>query len=57
MAKSGTCFVQIIEYNMDIVNDMFFEFERGQKLGMWVLAVDSGLLLGPACTIILQMLS
>lgn len=42
---------------MDIVNDMFFEFERGQKLGMWVLAVDSGLLLGPACTIILQMLS
>lgn len=39
---------------MSTVNDLFFEFERGQKLGMWVLAVDSGLLLGPTCTIILQ---
>jgi hypothetical protein len=31
------------------VNDLFFEYERGQKLGMWVLAIDSGLLLGPTC--------
>ncbi|KAJ6119574.1 hypothetical protein N7523_003854 [Penicillium sp. IBT 18751x] len=32
---------------MAIVNDLFFEYERGQKLGLWVLAIDSGLLLGP----------
>ncbi|KAJ6164966.1 hypothetical protein N7470_003638 [Penicillium chermesinum] len=32
---------------MAIVNDLFFEYERGQKLGLWVLAVDLGLLLGP----------
>ncbi|GLA05980.1 hypothetical protein AnigIFM60653_006501 [Aspergillus niger] len=29
------------------VTDMFYEYERGQKLGLWVLALDSGLLLGP----------
>ncbi|KAL1863423.1 hypothetical protein Plec18167_000517 [Paecilomyces lecythidis] len=29
------------------VGDLFFEHERGQKLGLWVLAIDSGLLLGP----------
>lgn len=29
------------------VNDIFFDYERGQKLGLWVLAIDSGLLLGP----------
>ena len=28
---------------------MFFDYERGQKLGLWVLAIDSGLLLGPTC--------
>lgn len=27
-----------------VVNDMFFEHERGQKVGIWVLAIDSGLL-------------
>lgn len=32
-----------------LVNDLFFEYERGQKLGLWVLAIDSGLLLGPTC--------
>ncbi|KAJ5160155.1 uncharacterized protein N7482_007159, partial [Penicillium canariense] len=32
---------------MAVVNDLFFEVERGQKLGLWVLAIDSGLLLGP----------
>ncbi|KAL4889583.1 major facilitator superfamily domain-containing protein [Aspergillus ambiguus] len=32
---------------MAVVNDLFFEYERGQKLGLWVLAIDSGLLLGP----------
>ncbi|KAJ5121459.1 uncharacterized protein N7515_009420 [Penicillium bovifimosum] len=32
---------------MAIVNDLFFDYERGQKLGLWVLALDSGLLLGP----------
>ena len=29
------------------VNDMFFEHERGQKVGLWVLAIDTGLLVGP----------
>ncbi|CEJ58740.1 hypothetical protein PMG11_07387 [Penicillium brasilianum] len=32
---------------MAVVNDIFFDYERGQKLGLWVLAIDSGLLLGP----------
>jgi hypothetical protein len=31
------------------VNDLFFDYERGQKLGLWVLAIDAGLLLGPTC--------
>lgn len=30
-----------------IINDLFFESERGEKTGMWVLAVDLGLLVGP----------
>ncbi|KAM3424476.1 hypothetical protein BST61_g6480 [Cercospora zeina] len=30
-----------------IINDTFFEHERGQKVGLWVLALDLGLLLGP----------
>ena len=30
-----------------IINDMFFEHERGQKVGLWVLAIDLGLLFGP----------
>lgn len=30
-----------------IINDVFFEHERGQKLGLWVLAIDQGLLFGP----------
>jgi hypothetical protein len=29
------------------INDMFFEHERGQKIGLWVLAIDAGLLVGP----------
>ncbi|KAK5077894.1 hypothetical protein LTR51_000076 [Lithohypha guttulata] len=29
------------------ISDMFFEHERGQKVGIWVLAIDSGLLVGP----------
>ncbi|KAJ5609329.1 Major facilitator superfamily domain general substrate transporter [Penicillium herquei] len=32
---------------MAVVNDLFFDYQRGQKLGLWVLALDSGLLLGP----------
>ncbi|CAI7647144.1 unnamed protein product [Penicillium glandicola] len=32
---------------MAVVNDMFFDYQRGQKLGLWVLALDAGLLLGP----------
>lgn len=32
---------------MACVNDLFFEYERGQKLGLWVLAIDAGLLAGP----------
>lgn len=27
--------------------DLFFEFQRGTKLGLWVLAIDSGLYVGP----------
>ena len=29
------------------INDMFFEHERGQKIGLWVLSIDAGLLVGP----------
>ncbi|KAI4180612.1 MAG: hypothetical protein LQ346_006953 [Caloplaca aetnensis] len=32
---------------MAVVADLFFEYERGQKLGLWVLAIDTGLLVGP----------
>lgn len=32
---------------MAVVSDLFFEYERGQKLGLWVLALDAGLLVGP----------
>ena len=32
---------------MAVIGDLFFEYERGQKLGLWVLAIDSGLLVGP----------
>ncbi|CAI7654520.1 unnamed protein product [Penicillium bialowiezense] len=32
---------------MAIVGDLFFEYERGQKLGLWVMAMDCGFLLGP----------
>lgn len=30
-----------------IIDDIFFEHERGQKTGLWVLAIDLGLLVGP----------
>ena len=30
-----------------IIGDCFFESERGQKVGLWVLAIDLGLLAGP----------
>lgn len=30
-----------------VINDMFFEHERGSKVGLWVLAIDAGLLVGP----------
>ena len=30
-----------------VINDMFFESERGAKTGLWVLAIDTGLLVGP----------
>ena len=30
-----------------VINDTFFEHERGQKLGLWVLAIDQGLYFGP----------
>ena len=26
---------------------MFFEYERGQKVGLWVISIDIGLLIGP----------
>lgn len=31
----------------DELSSVFFEYERGQKLGLWVLAIDTGLLVGP----------
>lgn len=30
-----------------IINDCFFEYQRGAKIGLWVLAIDLGLLIGP----------
>lgn len=30
-----------------VINDMYFDHERGQKIGLWVLAIDTGLLVGP----------
>ncbi|KFZ17727.1 hypothetical protein V501_01595 [Pseudogymnoascus sp. VKM F-4519 (FW-2642)] len=30
-----------------VINDIFFEHERGQKVGLWVLAIDLGLYFGP----------
>lgn len=30
-----------------VINDLFFEHERGLKVGLWVLAIDLGLLFGP----------
>lgn len=30
-----------------VINDLFFEHERGLKVGLWVLAIDLGLLCGP----------
>jgi multidrug resistance protein len=30
-----------------VINDMYFDHERGQKIGLWVLALDTGLLVGP----------
>lgn len=32
---------------LSIINDLFFEHERGQKIGWWVLAIDLGLYVGP----------
>lgn len=39
------------------INDMFFEHERGQKVGIWVLAIDSGLFMGPLFGGFLQIVS
>ena len=30
-----------------VINDIYFDHERGQKIGLWVLALDTGLLVGP----------
>jgi MFS family permease len=30
-----------------IINDIFFEHERGTKIGLWVLAIDVGIYFGP----------
>lgn len=30
-----------------IINDLFFDYQRGFKTGLWVLAVDIGLSVGP----------
>ncbi|RAH64598.1 MFS transporter [Aspergillus aculeatinus CBS 121060] len=29
-----------------IIGDLFFDYERGQKMGLWVLAIDTGFLMG-----------
>ncbi|KAJ5312659.1 hypothetical protein N7508_003489 [Penicillium antarcticum] len=42
---------------MAVVNDLFFDYERGQKLGLWVLAIDAGLLLGPTFGGLLDLVS
>ncbi|BCS11834.1 hypothetical protein ALUC_41174S [Aspergillus luchuensis] len=42
---------------MAVVTDLFYDYERGQKLGLWVLALDSGLLLGPTFGGILNLVS
>ncbi|KAH0553403.1 hypothetical protein GP486_006526 [Trichoglossum hirsutum] len=34
-------------YDGYMAASLFFEHERGQKLGLWVLSIDSGLLVGP----------
>ena len=30
-----------------VINDMYFDHQRGRKIGLWVLAIDTGLLVGP----------
>lgn len=30
-----------------VINDLFYEHERGSKVGLWVLAIDLGLVFGP----------
>jgi len=30
-----------------VINDMYFDFQRGQKIGLWVLAIDTGVFVGP----------
>ncbi|KAF2498030.1 MFS transporter [Lophium mytilinum] len=30
-----------------IINDIYFEYQRGLKVGLWVLAIDMGLIVGP----------
>ena len=40
-----------------VVKDMYFEHERGQKVGLWVLALDAGLLVGPIAGGFLNLLS
>ncbi|KAL8668815.1 MAG: hypothetical protein Q9168_006567 [Polycauliona sp. 1 TL-2023] len=32
---------------MAVIMDLYYEYERGQKFGLWVLAIDTGLLVGP----------
>jgi MFS family permease len=32
---------------LSIINDIFFDHERGTKIGLWVLSIDVGLFVGP----------
>ncbi|KAG8972810.1 hypothetical protein FRC05_009532 [Tulasnella sp. 425] len=32
---------------LQMIQDIYFEHERGQKVGIWTLAIDTGLLFGP----------
>ena len=38
---------QVLSATSDSPASLFFEYERGQKVGLWVLAIDMGLLVGP----------
>lgn len=36
---------------LSIINDVSWEYERGFRVGLWVLAIDLGAVFGPLCMI------